>query len=159
MENRGQAQNLETILVIIIITMILGIALIVFTNFNTASLETQRQQFQQQQSLSLLHSLPQHPQLQYTELGYDKAAVDATKLLSTNLTISGRKKIAITQLYPEKPEALCSLSSYPECNTYILYSNLPPTIRNQEIISLPLNLYHPKTKQQGFALLTITTYT
>lgn len=159
MQKRGQAQNLETILVIVIITIIIGIALTVFYNFNTASLEKQRQQYQQLQSLSLLTSLPQHPQLQYTEIGYDKAAVDATKLLSLNLTFQGRKKIALTQIYPEKPEIICSRETYPECNIYIIYSSQPATRSNQEIISLPINLYHPKTKEQSLALLTITTYT
>lgn len=159
MKKQGQVQNLETVLVIAMITIIIGIALVVFYNFNSASLQNQKQQYQQLAALNLLQTLPHHPQLQYTELGYDKAAIDAAKLLAANLSLSGRMKVTIQQVYPEAQDVTCSRETYPDCTTYIIYNAQPSTIRNQEVISLPVNLYHPKAGQQALAVLTITSYT
>lgn len=154
---KAQAQNLETIIVILIVTIIIAIGTAIFYNLQSSSLDNLKQLYRQNQAINLLSTLPLAPELQYTELGYDKSSIDAVKLL-TPLKLKGNLKIEVQQLYPEKPKATCSKSNYSECSTYIIYESHPNSLKNQEIISSPVLLYHPIEKQYSFAILTITTY-
>ena len=158
MNTKAQTQNLETIIVIFIITIILAIAIVVFYNFNTKSLDRLEQRYQQNLAYNLLATLPLQPELQYTEIGFDKNAIDKTKLLTSNPKLKGFMTIHLVQIYPDQPEKICTQENQEGCNTYILYDNQPTQILNQEKVSVPVSLYDSKTKEKAFAILEVTNY-
>ena len=155
---KAQAQNIETIITIFIVTVIIALAIAIFYNFQSKSLESLRITYTQNQAYNLLSTLPLAPELQYTEMGYDKSSIDSTKLLNANLKLTSNMKIEVIQLYPEKPAAICTTSNYPACSTYIIYNNPPAKLKNQEQVSVPVSLYYPLTKERAFANLAITIY-
>ena len=158
LNKRAQAQNLETIIVIFVITIIIAISITIFYNLNSKSLDSLKYRLQQNQAYNLLATLPLTPELQYTELSYDRSSIDSSKLISSQLNINSNVKVEIIQLYPKKPDILCNRETYPECSQYILFDNPLSSITNKEIVSIPVQIYHPLSKEKGFANLVITSY-
>ena len=157
-KNCGQIQNMETILVIFIVTVIIAIAIGLFYNLQLKSLDSLKYNYQQNRAYNLLSTLPLSAELQYTELNYDKSSIDALKLLTSSPELKSSMKIEIQQIYPEPPKKVCTTSNYPDCSTYIIYNKPPITITSQESISTPVSLYHPLQGKKAFANLIITVY-
>ena len=158
MNKKAQTQNLETIIVIFIITVIIAISITIFYNLNEKSLDNLEIRYQQNKAYNLLSTLPLQPELQYTELGYDKQAIDRTKILNSKTNLKGFMTVKVIQLYPKTQEAICTSSNSQDCNTYIIYDRKPSKITNQEIVSTPVQLFNPLTKERAFANLEVTIY-
>ncbi|MEK6835862.1 MAG: hypothetical protein AABX55_02460, partial [Nanoarchaeota archaeon] len=151
---KSQVQIQESILVILIITIIIGLALFVFYRFNLASLEKTKLEYEQNQVFTLLATLPNSPELSYTEFSNPQNSLDTLKLLNAKLTNQGFKEIIIKQIYPETSNVICSKENYPDCNSYVIYNN-KGNKKNSQILSIPVSLYFPRTQEFKSGLLEI----
>jgi hypothetical protein len=154
----AEIQMHETILVIFIITIIIGIGLFVFYQYNSKMLEQTKLEYEQTKAYNLLAILPNDPRLQYSELGNPENSLDTLKLLNANLGDLGEKEITIKQLYPRIDNSSCTTKTYPNCNSYLIYSKKLSKSKNINIISTPVSLYFPFTKEFKPGLLEIKWY-
>lgn len=151
---KAQLQMQETILVIFIITIIIALGLFAFYKYNLNSIEKFKLEYEQLRAYTLLSTLPNHPQLQNSYLGNPENSIDTSKLLSLNLNSLGNKEIIIKQVYPKIEDKLCSLNNYPNCSSYLIYKK-ESSEKNINIISTPVSLYFPLTKEYRTGLLEI----
>ncbi|MEK6907201.1 MAG: hypothetical protein AABW45_01620, partial [Nanoarchaeota archaeon] len=115
-------------------------------------------EYEQEKVYSLLATLPNNAELQYSTLGNSENAFDTSRLLNTNLKNLGEKEITIKQIYPKQNNIQCTNKNYPECNIYKIYSKIPSKIKNVNIISTPVSLYFPLTEEYKAAILEIKWY-
>jgi hypothetical protein len=155
---KAEIQMHETILVILIITIIIGLGLFVFYRYYLNSLEQTKLEYEQLKIYDLLATFPNHPLLQYTYHGNPENSFDTLKLLNLNLDNLGEKEITIKQIYPKKQEIKCTTLNYPNCNSYLVYSKKLSKSKNINIISTPVSLYFPLTKEYYPGLLEIKWY-
>ncbi|AJF62623.1 MAG: hypothetical protein QT11_C0001G0480 [archaeon GW2011_AR20] len=154
---KAEIQMQETILVIFIVTVIIALGLFVFFKYNQNVLEQTKLEYEQIKVYSLLATLPNHPILQYSSFGNSENALDTSKLLNVKLNDLGEKEIIVKQIYPLTQDAQCTPSNYPACNSYLIYSKRISN-KNVNIISTPVSLYFPLTKEFKPGLLEIKWY-
>ena len=155
---KAELQMQETILVIFIITIIIGLALFTFYQFQLKLIEKLRFELEDNKMLTLLSTLQNSPELSYSYLGNEENAMDTIKLINAKLINQGFKEITVKQIYPTSENKTCNIKSYPDCNLYLLYSNKPSKIKNTKILSLPVSLYFPHKNEYKAALLEVKTY-
>ncbi|MBI4159036.1 hypothetical protein HY500_02130 [Candidatus Woesearchaeota archaeon] len=146
----------ESMIVILIFTVIFGIALFGIYRYNISSVNDIQKNLEESNSLSLLSGLPNSPYLQYSELDDEKEMVDTLKILNLELYNLSFRTIEIRQVYPKTTNVACNKENYPDCDTYIIYSK--KTSQDKRIISIPVSLYFPLTKETKIGNLVITTY-
>ena len=155
---KAEIQMQETILVIFIVTIVIVLGLFVFYRYNLNAVEQDKLEYEQIKVYNLLATLPNHPQLQYSTLGNSENAFDTLRLLNGNLDDLGEKEITIKQIYPKQDEVKCTTKTYPDCNQYLLYSKKFSKSKNVNIITTPVSLYFPLTKEYKPGLLEIKWY-
>lgn len=155
---KAEIQMQETILVIFIITIIIALGLFVFQRYNLNSLEQTKLEYEQIKTYNLLSILQNNPQLQYTNLGNPENSLDTLKLLNLKLENLGEKEIIVKQIYPNAQNITCTTKTYPDCNSYLIYSKKTSKTKNVNIITLPVSLYFPLTNEYKAALLEIKWY-
>src|SRR3989344_4201282 len=141
---KAQSQIHESIIVIFIFSIIFAMALFGVYRYNTLSVQGIQKDIEESRSLSLLNNLPGSPLIQQSELGNEKEAVDTLKILDLELNGLGFRTIEITH-------------TYPSCNSYIIYNRVRQT-GNKNVVSIPVSVYFPLTKEVKVGKLTITTY-
>lgn len=155
---KAELQMQETIIVIFIVTIIIGISLFTFYQLQLKSIEKFRFELEQNRNLILLSTLPNSPELSYSYLGNEENAVDTLKLISNELRDKGFREITIKQVYPQANNVICSKQNYPECNQYLIYNNKPRKIVNTQIISMPVSLYFPYDDEYKSGILEVKSY-
>ncbi|MBI2107076.1 hypothetical protein HYT57_03760 [Candidatus Woesearchaeota archaeon] len=147
----------ESLIVILIFTIIFGIALFGIYRYNLSSIQDIQIELEESKSLALLSQLPVSPYLQYSELSDEKEMIDTLKLLNLKLDNLGFRTIEIKQVYPNVGNLECNEENYPNCSTYIIY-NVVKNSQDKKITSIPVSLYFPLTKESKIGNLVITTY-
>ena len=155
---KAELQMQETILVIFIVTIIIGLALFTFYQLQSKSLEKSKLELERNKNLILLSTLPNSVELSYSYLGNEENSLDTLKLLNNKLNNLGFKEITIKQTYPDIENRLCNINNYPNCNSYVVYNNQPRKIENIEILTVPISLYFPYTDEYKSGLLEIKSY-
>ena len=155
---KAELQMQETILVIFIVTIIIGMGLYTFYQFQIKSIEDYRSELEQNRNLILLSTLQNSPELSYSYLGDEKNALDTIKLLDNNLNELGLKEITVKLIYPEDEDKLCGKNNYPKCNKYVVYENKPIKVNSVEIISIPISLYYPYSDEYKAGVLELKSY-
>jgi len=155
---KAELQMQETILVIFIVTIIIGIALVTFYQLQVKSIEKSKFELERNRDLILLSTLQNNPQLSYSYLGNEENALDTLKLLNANLINLGFKEITIKQVYPNKPNLICTKSNYPNCNTYLVYSRKPSRMKTTLITSVPISLYFPYSDEYAPGIIELKSY-
>ena len=148
----------ETIIVIFIVTIIIGIALFTFYQLQLKSIEKFRFELEQNRNLILLSTLPNSVELGYSYLGSEENSIDTLKLISNELKDKGFKEVMVKQVYPETQNVICNKQNYPDCNQYLIYSRKPNKIVNTQIISMPVSLYFPYDDEYKAGILEVKSY-
>src|SRR3989344_2778583 len=147
----------ESVIVILIFTIIFGIALFGVYRYNMNSIQDIQNNLEESKSLSLLSQLPASPYLQYSELSDEKEMIDTLKLLNLKMDNLGFRTVEIKQVYPKVDNLDCSKETYPKCNTYTIY-NRAKASQDKKIVSMPVSLYFPLTQETKIGNLVVTTY-
>ncbi|MEK6932346.1 MAG: hypothetical protein AABW56_00965 [Nanoarchaeota archaeon] len=155
---KAELQMQETILVIFIVTIIIGIGIFTFYQLQLKSIDNSRIELEQNRDLILLATLKNSPKFSYTYLGNEENAIDTLKLLNSKLANKGFKEITIKQVYPDAQNALCNKQNYPNCNNYVVYSKKPSKITSTYIISTPVSLYFPYTNEYKAGVIEAKSY-
>ncbi len=155
---KAEMQMQESVLVIFIVTIVIGMALFVFYELQLKSIENSKLELQKNRDLTLLSTLQNFPELSYSYLGKEENALDTLKLLTTKLENKGYKQITIKQIYPEVQDKICTKLNYPNCNSYVIYNKTLKKIKNTEILSLPVSLYYPHSNKYNSGLIEIRSF-
>ncbi|MBS3140727.1 hypothetical protein J4405_01115 [Candidatus Woesearchaeota archaeon] len=146
MNKKGEMQMYETILVLFVFFIIIGILLIVFNRYNAGSIQEMNYKFDRDRAFNLLVSLPGSEYMDYTYLGSSKGVIDSSKLLGINLGL--RNMEIIVSEYSNRT-IRCSKGNYPNCNEYLVNSNIPKKVSSKQEISRSVLIYNPFTKMNN----------
>ncbi len=164
MSSKGQLQINETILVLIIFTILAIVGLIFFHNFNMNSIKSQYVSNEKIRTFTLLKTFQDLPEIKCSFQIKDVNCVDSLKLFSfkkLNKINFGNKKISMELIYPEGTEKECNperFQEYPNCNYWNLYEKKPSKFKSKEIITTPISLFYPLTNEYKIGLLKIESY-
>lgn len=172
---KAQLHMAETVVVIFIFVILLGLFLIYYTQFRSEGIKQEAKETKTATSTSLLSVLSSVPEIKCSEKTKEEQCVDTLKVLALKNVISqdinyyrsvfGTREITLEILYPEpNQKAECTQKTYKNidypsnCNEYIIFSPITKT-KNKNIISTPISIYFPETDTFGIGKLKITTYT
>ena len=155
---------LETILVLFVFIVILGLALFYYYDYTIKSIETLGEELTEEQASILLLSIASLPEISC----YNDNCIDTSKLLAfqnsqKNYKIFSKKTIKIEQLYPEPASAAqCTLQhfqtkEYPNNCKYWLLSE-SKKLASSRLFSIPVSLYYPESNTYSLGKLIIEVY-
>lgn len=158
---KGQIQINETILVIFIVTVIMLLGVVLFNRWTKLSIENEFLDNERIRFSNMLGTIPEMSELKCSSQGRLFNCLDSLKLLALgNLDLGyqkmfGFREIKVNIVYPETEKALCKSSTYPECNEFIVYSNKPSKIKEEDVIETPISLYYPDLGEYKIGILEI----
>ncbi len=158
MNKKSQIQTFETIAVLFIFFILIGIGAIFYVRIYKSNLEITKYEYSQSKSVTIVQRVMFMPELQCSE---DKVVkdncIDILKLESAkNVIISNEiyyydllefSEINITQEYP-------SSATIPK---WTIYSRKIENPRSSFLTYVPISLYDPITRTYGFGILSIET--
>ncbi|HLC60948.1 MAG TPA: hypothetical protein VJJ52_05980 [Candidatus Nanoarchaeia archaeon] len=161
MNNRkAQIQIFETIAVLVVFFMLLGIGFIFYTKVISSNIESDTAEISQSKSISIAQRVMFLPEIQCSEDSVPKEnCIDTLKLDSAISVINKPENslyyydlfefsdISIKEIYPSSGAAIQ------------LYSKFTTDYKNKFQTNIPVALYDPKTKINKFGLISITTQT
>ncbi|MAG47697.1 hypothetical protein CL617_03755 [archaeon] len=154
MNKKGIMQINETIIVLIVFSIILILSITIFYRYNIASVEDLGNEFERNRVLNLLSTLPNDPNVVYSNLGQEENSIDTSKLVNLKLEKLGFMEIRIREIYPLNSEGVCDASNYPDCNEFVLYDD-NGNKENVNILTTPISLYYPGLKEYKSGVLEI----
>lgn len=161
---KGQLQIQESIVISLFVLIIVLIGFLFFYKYTLASIEKQNFEYEYGKFNDLLVTIPHMNELQCSFLQKEEECVDILKLISFKeisteySSFFGTKKIFIERVYPLQNSRECSYANLDECGKFILYSKIPKKYSNKLIVSSPLSLYDPRTKEYSVGRLVIEWY-
>lgn len=153
---KGEMQMYETILVLVVIFIIIGILLLVFGNYNKNSIQNIQFDIERDAAFNLLYSLPNSEYMVYTYLGDQKGMIDSAKLLGVEIDNLGYKEIIVEEF--SNNTIKCVRNNYPNCNYYEVYSKIPRRISSKQEVSRSVLVYNPFTKKSNPGKLIVRWY-
>src|SRR3989344_6665175 len=161
---KGEAHMHETIIAVFLVTIMLLLGIIVFTQWTNKQLEKVKFEYKQEQFELLIGKIPNIPEFSCSTLGQEKECIDSAKLLAfkeVNLdynSIFGYVNITIFQVYP-MVSGECTKSNHLACNTYNVYYKKKTSLKNRFVISSPVSLYKADTGEYSVGKLVVEWYT
>ena len=166
MNKKAQLQIQETILVIFIFIVILGMGLILFNKFNQQSIKEIGDNDKLTYFYSMVGNFPNLPEIKCSYLGSEKECIDVSKLI--NFKNKGDflfSNITVYTIYPARSNKECTLSvlnQKQDCGTFLVYNNIPAKCRTEfcekKVIYLPSSLFYPDMDVYEFGKLVIEVY-
>ncbi len=152
---KAQMQILETIFVLIVVFLILGVGLYYFYDAYFKDIREGGEKIETTAGSVLLSLIPSMPEIRCSTGLNDEECVDVLKLFAFVQYLENRKTeyaplfagktIRIIQAYPKTESGECTAEkisqlAFPEnCNTFTLYAD-----GGKRIVSVPVSLYYPE---------------
>ena len=166
MSSKGQLEINETILVLIVISILAIAGLVFFHRYQTASISSIILDNGRLELYELLNQLPNMPELQCSTQGLQDECLDLYKMISFSkiqssyFSLLGYKTITIKLIYPELPDKACSdssfqLATFPNCNSILIYDRKPVNIKATEIVSSPVAVFNPLNNEYLLGIMEI----
>jgi hypothetical protein len=150
---KGQVQITETLLVLVVFTVLLLIALIVFYKFNITSITSDMNRYEDIKFRYLISTIPSMSEFRCSNLGNDQECIDLDKvfifknIVGTDYNkIFGYKNITLSMIYPM------------EDNVYNIYSNKPKITKTTKKISTFVSVYDSSQDKYKIGKLVIEAY-
>ena len=157
---KAQIQIFETIAVLVVFFILLGIGFIFYTKVIKSNIESDTAEISQSKSVSIAQRVMFLPEIQCSEDNVPKEdCIDTLKLDSAISVINKPENslyyydlfefsdISIKEIYPSSGVAIQ------------LYSKITTDYKNKFQTNAPVTLYDPKTKINKFVVISITTQT
>ncbi len=157
MNKKGDVQINETIIVIIIVSVVLIIGIGLFYRYNIQSVKDLEIEFQENKIINMLSVLPNSPEFSYSKLGSEDNSIDTSKLLNVKLEKLGFMEIRVREVYPGINNGICNKNNYPNCDEFIVYS-LKGNKKNVNVLTTPVSLYYPLLKEYRAGIMEIKWY-
>ncbi len=166
---KGQIEYMETIFVLLILTIIIFIGVILIYSFYSKSLNEKGEEFTDIDAVTLTSSIIAMPEF---TCGKNTNCIDALNIWAFQQTIHNNphykaffndKDITLEIIYPTTTKKECTdievkQEGFPQnCNYFILYK-ATTTKKNREIIQTPVQLYIPSLNKRALGILNIIVY-
>ncbi len=157
---KAQIQIFETIAVLVVFFILLGIGFIFYTKVIKSNIESDAAEISQGKSVSIAQRVMFLPEIQCSEDNVPKEnCIDTLKLDSAISVIPDNplyyydlfefSKITISEIYPDSSASAKTLYNRAAPNDY----------KRQFKTRVPVTLYDPLTKTNKFGMIEIVTYT
>ncbi len=167
MSSKAQLEINETILVIIIFSVLAIAGLVVFHRYNTESIKASILESERLSFYDLLNQVPNMPELKCSSQNIQDDCIDLYKAFGlSKLQLKyfdkfGYKTINLRFVYPTLPDKECTESlfqatDFPNCNRLKIYERIPTNYKATEKISSPVAIYNPVTQDYMLAVLELT---
>jgi hypothetical protein len=149
---KGQVQITETLLVLVVFTVLLLIALIVFYKFNITSITSDMNRYEDIKFRYLISTIPSMSEFRCSNLGNDQECIDLDKIIIFKdigvdyTNIFGFKNITLNIIYPS------------EDNVYNIYTNKPKVTKTIKRISTFVSVYDSSQDKYKIGKLVIEAY-
>ena len=149
---KGQVQITETLLVLVVFSVLLLIALIIFYRFNISSITTDMNRYEDTKFRSLIGTIPSMSEFRCSNLGNDQECIDLDKVIIFKTIgvdynkVFGYKNITLSMIYPK------------EDSVYNIYSNKPRATKTIKRISTFVSVYDSSQDKYKIGKLTIEAY-
>ncbi len=152
----------ETILVIFVFMVLLGIGLVGFYKYNQYSVDKIYQEDTLSYFYSSIGTFANMPEIKCSYLNSNQDCIDAFKLLAfKNKGFFGFSKITITKVYPEYSDKECTINLIKEkkdCGVFTIYDKEKPDSSGKDVIYSPISLYYPNEDKYYIAQLKIEVF-
>lgn len=163
---KAQLEINETILVLIIFSILAIAGIVVFHRYNTASIQSSILESNRLAFYDLLNQLPNSPELKCSSQNIQEDCIDLfksfsfAKLEQQYIGQLGYKTIRLKIVYPRLEEKECSeslfqSSDFPNCNTILLYEHKLTNAEAVEKLSTPVAVYNPLNDEYMLGLLEV----
>lgn len=165
---KAQLQMIETILVLFVFLLILVMGIYFYYQYTFAGIKEESFEISEKQATTLISSFTNLPELSCIN---EVDCIDIIKLVNFRSTYSmntlyynllfKNKKITISQIYPETSGSNCFFqNAFPlQCNSILIYSNVPNSYKTSYTISMPINLFYPTLNKYSLGKVSIEVYT
>ena len=149
---KGQIQIQESILVLVIFTVILLIGLILFYNFAIAGIKADILSYEDEKFRSLISVVPSMTEFKCSSLGQDQECIDLSKarafidIKQDYGKVFGQKTIKLQLIYPN------------EDKEYLIYSKRPANVKSARKISTLVSVYDVGQDKYKIGKLTVEAY-
>lgn len=149
---KGQIQIQESILVLVIFTIILLIGLILFYNFAIAGIKADILSYEDEKFRSLISTIPSMAEFKCSSLGQDQECIDLSKarafidIKQDYGKVFGQKTIKLQLIYPNEDEE------------YLIYSKKPVAVKSARKISTLVSVYDVGQDKYKIGKLTVEAY-
>ena len=162
--SKGQLQMQETIIVIFIFLVIVGLGMIFFYKFQAGSIQQDRMNYELQRFDTLLLSVPSLAEIECSSYGVAEDCVDVLKLVAFSRLSEdyqeqlGFKNITVRQVYPSVNSNECTLNRVEDCGVWNVYHSEPNVKTGSLIRKTPVSLYDPRSGEYSIGVLVVEGY-
>ena len=160
---KAQIQTMETIAVLFIFFILIGLGLIFYGSYQKGKVNTKLVEIQSSKSIRLAQTVLNLPELASTRKGVSGSyVVDELKLDSLKYVIDNNQELRYG-LYQQKfgNSKIVVKKIYPTTQEWIIYDNPLEEIKSQYSFFIPISIYDPLNLPSGkhsFGLLEVTYY-
>jgi len=160
---KAQIQTMETIAVLFIFFILIGLGLIFYGSYQKGKLNTKLVEIQSSKSIRLAQTVLNLPELASTRKGVSGSyVIDELKLDSLKFVIGNNQELRYG-LYQQKfgNSKISVKKIYPKTQEWIIYDNGIQEIKSQYTFFIPISIYNPLNLPSGtysYGLLEVTNY-
>ena len=156
LNNKAQIQMGESIAVLMIFLILLGLGGIFMVNVLSGSVEKNREENMQLKAIDISQKVSFMPELQCSEENIViEPCIDLLKLNATRIVVNQ----SLNDYYPLFDYSTIEIKQiFPTADSWVLYNRTHPTKRNQKQIQLPTSLYNATGKKYNFGWMIIDVY-
>lgn len=177
MNKKAQIEMIEMLMVLTVIVIMIALGVLIYYGIYIGSIGEEGEALAEQESSVLLATLALMPEFQCSLRTTNSECIDTVKLYSFKnelvneykghyASFFGFKKIMFERVYPiPLGDDECEVSDdyqkakYPDnCAYWVVYENILPNYAKKTIISTPVSLYYPNTKESAIGKLVIESY-
>jgi len=157
MSKKSQIQMFETIVVLFIFFILIGIGMIFYARIHKSNTEIARYGLSESKSVIIAQRAMFMPELQCSEdNSIRENCIDLTKLEASMGVISSNE-LFYYDIFEQGEVNITSI--YPDFQRWTIYSRKTEKPSSSLITNVPISLYDPITRSYRFGILTIETQT
>lgn len=156
---KAQIQIFETIAVLVVFFILLGIGFIFYTKIIKSNIETDAAAISQDKSVSIAQRAMFLPEIQCSEDNVPKEDCIDTLKLDSAISVINKPENSLYYYDLFEFSEIKVDEIYPSSQHWDLYLKTTTDYKNKFQTNVPVTLYDPKTKTNQFGVISITTQT
>lgn len=156
---KAQIQIFETIAVLAVFFILLGIGFIFYTKVIKSNIESDAAEISQSKSVSVAQRVMFLPEIQCSEDNVPKEGCIDTLKLDSAISVINKPENSLYYYDSFEFSEIKIDEIYPNSQHWDLYLKTTADYKNKFQTNVPVTLYDPKTKTSKFGIISITTQT